>query len=566
MVNVDESELQNQTPDAEFVEEVPVKEKFSFGLAQLSNGMLSGIALGGAITFFYNYKIGLSAYYTSIAWLVFAIWNAINDPLFGFLEDQTNTKWGRRVPYLRFGAPFYCILFILCWYPWGNSQIELFWSFLINLMAFDTLYTIIGLVTYSLPAEMCISGEQRSQILVYGTYIGSLGIVISTIVPMFFLAEKETTLNPAFRPVMIVLGLTSMCLMIYASFNITENEYARIEEPLPIIEGLKQTLKNKPFLIFEASNFSFTLAQTMLTTGLYYYTSLVLDLQGGIMSALPIAFVFGIAMLMTVYFSKKVQEYGLKKVYIFGLVWGGLGFVIIAFVGRTFTGAAIMLSLVGAGFSAVLVTAQAIFADCIDYDETQTGKRRETTYSGVNALLSNKPAISIANAAFLWIIEQFGYMEPEEGVTYIPSNEVKIGIMVGVALLPGIFMLFTALIMKKYPLDGSEWRKTKKKLEVLHIKKENAYVDYIKELEENPEKIVMEPDLSQYDARKLGFSIPWKLKTKNKMTTSGIWLIIILLLMVATFVTIAFIQQTYFWLILAIIMPVLYIIFWARKK
>ena len=121
--------------------------------------------------------------------------------------------------------------------------------------------------------------------------------------------------------------------------------------------------------------------------------------------------------------------------------------------------------MIGVGFSAVLVTGQAIFADVIDYDETQTGKRRETTYSGVNALLSNKPAISIANAAFLGIIGAFGYSEPKEGVEYIASPEVKMGIMIGVALLPGIFMVLTGFIMKYFPLDGDHWKETKVKLE-----------------------------------------------------------------------------------------------------
>jgi len=257
-----------------------------------------------------------------------------------------------------------------------------------------------------------------------------------------------------------------------------------------------------------------------------------------------------------------VKQYGLKKVYIFGLIWGGTGFVIFSFLGQDFTSAIIMFIIVGAGFSAVLVTAQAIFADCIDYDETQTGKRRETTYSGVNALLSNKPAISIANALFLWVIQRFGYVEPTEGEIYIPPESVKWGIMVGVALLPGIFMLITGLIMKKYPLEGKEWKKTKRELEKLHLKKERKYLEYVKKIEEGKE--VKEPDLSVFDARNIGYDIPKK--KKPKLSTFEIWLIITNLILMGLFIALFIIQGDLIWLVISIVIPVFSYLFRNMRK
>jgi len=70
-------------------ERLPLKSKIAYGLSTASSNVLSGIAIGAAITFYYNIKLGLSEELVSLAWLMFAFWNAINDPLFGILSFRT---------------------------------------------------------------------------------------------------------------------------------------------------------------------------------------------------------------------------------------------------------------------------------------------------------------------------------------------------------------------------------------------------------------------------------------------------------------------------------------------
>ncbi|MFW9889313.1 MAG: MFS transporter, partial [Candidatus Thorarchaeota archaeon] len=150
-------EEMNGTP-IDFDERLPLRSKFAFGLSQASINILQVIALGSAITFYYNVKLGLSEEWISLAWLVFAIWNAINDPLFGILQERIDTDVGRRIPVLRFGAPVYAITFLICWFPFlGSTQIALFWNFLLVLFLFDSMFTMVGLVQTALPAEMCIT-------------------------------------------------------------------------------------------------------------------------------------------------------------------------------------------------------------------------------------------------------------------------------------------------------------------------------------------------------------------------------------------------------------------------
>ena len=62
-------------------------------------------SFGTYLAFFYLERLGLSAALYALARTVYALWDAVNDPLFGHLSDRTKTPWGRRRP--------------RGWSPWG---------------------------------------------------------------------------------------------------------------------------------------------------------------------------------------------------------------------------------------------------------------------------------------------------------------------------------------------------------------------------------------------------------------------------------------------------------------
>ena len=459
-------------------ERVPLKSKFAFGGISGTIALLSGMAFS-AITFYYNVKLGLSAELLGIGWLIFAIWNALSNLLFGFLEDRTKSaKYGRRIPYIRFGAPIFGLLFILCWFPFVDitNELALFVNFLVVLFLFNTLFTIIGLIGYSLPAEMCVSSKERAKIIVFGTISASLGFIISFVLPVMLLTgDKSKYINPFFLVSIVIIGILGALIVFISSFFLKENIYTQMEEPLGFIDGIKEALKSKPFIKFEISNFSYIFAQTILTTGVFYYVAYVLIL-GGMMAIIPVLVVFVMIFIFVPIFSKLAGKYGLKKVYIVGLAIAGLGFFLNFILGWNLITAVFPLMLIGIGLSAIMLLRQAITADIIDYDETRTGKRRETSYAGMNAVFE-KPAISIANWLFLFIIILFGFRQTSN----TQSFGAKTGIMIILTIIPAIFLALSALIMLFYPLDGPEWDKKKKELIKIHEEKEKIYIQRLKE-------------------------------------------------------------------------------------
>lgn len=139
---------------------VPLKSRILVSAADTAYATLQALVASGALTYYFTELRGLSLEWTGIAWLAFGIWNATNDPLFGWISDRTHSKLGRRLPYIRYGAPLFALSFILFWIDipgTQSSQWELFLQMLLALFLFDTFYTAIATSVYIMPYEMAVS-------------------------------------------------------------------------------------------------------------------------------------------------------------------------------------------------------------------------------------------------------------------------------------------------------------------------------------------------------------------------------------------------------------------------
>jgi len=156
-------------------ERVPLASRIWISLADTSVAILQSLVAAGALTYYFVNIRGLSTYYTGIVWLLFGIWNAVNDPLFGYISDRTKSKLGRRIPCIRYGAPLFILSFILFWLdiPGVNSQVGLFVQMLLALFLYDALYTAIATSLYIMPYEVAISNKARSSIYIWKRAFGN---------------------------------------------------------------------------------------------------------------------------------------------------------------------------------------------------------------------------------------------------------------------------------------------------------------------------------------------------------------------------------------------------------
>ena len=450
-------------------EYIPIKTKVNYSLGSFANNTLNGFVFAN-ITFFYQVKLGLPVELLGIGWLIFAIWNTLNDPLASYLIDNTRTKIGRRIPYIRYGSFLYGLAFIFCWFPIAplNNQIFLFFNFLAALFLLDTMFTFVGACYFSLPNEIAITAKQRASISVYNAVASFGNLVLGLILPVILFTGHKG-IPPYFGPAIIIIGVACSITLFITSFYIKENMFAQMQPHEGFFEGLKLTFKNKAFWILMIPMLCIYLVTPIISTGFLYYIEFVVVGQAIIYFILSLIIGIVIGMVLTIFIIPKWHP---KKTAFINLILISIGLAILFFVGKNAIIAAFPFFLIGIGFAGAMVAVPVILGDTIDNDELITGKRREAIYGGVNALI-NKPAISIANWMFLLTLTSFGFEANEQTQT----ETAIIGILVAIYAIPAILIGVSAIILHLlYPLDGPEWRKKKKYIMELHEKKEKEYI------------------------------------------------------------------------------------------
>ena len=99
-------------------DKLSVKKKLMYGAGDIGFSLTSTI-MGVYFLFFLVEVVGLRPGIAAIPILVGKIWDFVNDPIFGHISDRTRSRWGRRRPYLLFGALPLAFTFTMLWYKPG---------------------------------------------------------------------------------------------------------------------------------------------------------------------------------------------------------------------------------------------------------------------------------------------------------------------------------------------------------------------------------------------------------------------------------------------------------------
>ena len=443
--------------------------KFVWGFAGLGTSLISGV-FGALLPIFYQDYLGLSARWIALASGIYAVWNAINDPLFGYITDSTRTKRGRRIPYMRFTAPFLALTFILVWLaPAGARDTTLFIWMLVSMLLYDTCYTIIGLVYSALLPEVTESDGERNGLQISASLFGLLGMILGFIIPDLF--RPKAGASPSFLPLqiaMVVVGVVSAILIVATTLKVKERpEFTHVDKPLPIGPALRFTFTSRSFLVLVAQNFMSVLMQALVVGMLFYMADYVLQMNT--MIVLVCVFLPLIAGVpVTTLIRRRLGVAGAQQLL---LLIAGIGLVLVPFVPTALILPCLMLA--GFGLAGPQTLTNVLFAQVADEDELRSGVRREGAFFGVNALLT-KPAQSIAYALIPYVLEVTAFItrEANQGQMFLDQPASALfGIRALIGLIPGIAMILGAILLTWYPLRGKYLEQVQEKVLAMHAEK-----------------------------------------------------------------------------------------------
>ncbi|TAE16126.1 MAG: MFS transporter [Bacteroidetes bacterium] len=246
---------------------IPIVQKMAFGAGHLVNNLLPGAL--GVFSFFLLTAFGMSPFLAGILGGLPRIYDALIDPIMGYITDNTKSRWGRRRPYIFVGAIFSGIFFVLLWQlSVSNSEMYNFWYFLIMSLVFLTANAVFATPLIGLGYEMSSDYKERTRLMAFSQTIGQMAWMI---VPWFWVIIADpkifTTQAEGVRTLSVAVGLVCVVLGILPAIFCKEIDQSQIENRSELSFGkiasaLKELFgsivkigKNAPFVRLCAATF-----------------------------------------------------------------------------------------------------------------------------------------------------------------------------------------------------------------------------------------------------------------------------------------------------------------------
>ncbi|MFH1446125.1 MAG: MFS transporter, partial [Chloroflexota bacterium] len=266
-----------------------------YGTGDLGYSMTNSI-ISAIFPMFMIDVVGLTPGLAAIALFIGRSWDYINDPLIGYLSDRTRTRWGRRRPFLLFGAIPFGLAFVTLWIkPAFTNQTGLVIFYAAIYIVYELIATSVYMPYYALTPELTEDYDERTKLTSYRMFFNIIGSLVAYTLPLMVIGQMVPENSSRVILMGMIFGAIAAAAYLVVFFGTRERkEYLDQEKP-KLIPSLKAALKNRPF-IFAAGIYLFTwLAIVIVETNLLFYIKYVINRAG--QSSLIMASIFVTAMI-----------------------------------------------------------------------------------------------------------------------------------------------------------------------------------------------------------------------------------------------------------------------------
>jgi len=436
-------------------------QKWAFGAGSFAQWFIN-TAFNIWVFYYYFTVVGLDIRWYVLAAVIWTLWNAFNDPFIGYLSDRTNTRWGRRKPFIMIGTIPILILEIILWLPPTNNQFTIFIYLLIMLICYDTFYTMIALPFDSLFPELYTSVKERSEVNTIKQLLAVLGLLAAALVPGFIVDSDAMSYVINGIVTSIIVGVS---LIIALKWGVKERREFKMDyqQSFKFFEGLKYTLKNKGFVLYTIIFFLYEYIILLLATIVQIFGKEVLNA-----TEFQTSIIMGIMYLMgaisVVLWRWLDIKIGSRKGLAISVIAYFLASLPLMFI-SVYEIAVIIAIFMGIGFGGMIYYIYLIIADVIDEDELKTGTRHEGAFFGItNFFMRLSMILSIFTIGLVFV--------QSDWEVYNPLINVNDALRFLFIVVPGIAMGLLLLCLYFYPFPKSRVEEIKEKLYELHKQKD----------------------------------------------------------------------------------------------
>lgn len=454
------------------------KSMLSYGSGKFITEFFN-MCFGAYVFFFYERVIGLDVWYTSLGYIIFAIWNAFNDPLVGYLTDKPfnfTKKWGRRLPWVLIGGIPWIFSYLLIFTPPvvdpKDGALILFAWIVIMTCVYDTFASIYGVNFYAIFPDKFRGNTERRTASILSTLIGAMGTAFGAIIPSLFIVWNERISYARQAGVVVLICMIALALAIPGSIEDQERIDCYLEsceegmEREPFFKQFKTIIKHKNFMVYIISFMFYQSLVSLMIGSVPYVAEAVLGVEANDVTLILAAMLLGMFVSMPIWGKIADKTNNDRRTIIIAAAVLTVGTFPLMFINNYYVmiGALFIWGFCEGGYWVML---SPMFAINIDESIVMSGRRMESSYQGFQTFVSR--AALVIQALTFSIVHTLTNFAPGTGNPGDPlppqSPEAIFGIQIHFALIPAILMaIATILLWRWFTITPDKVKEYKEKI------------------------------------------------------------------------------------------------------
>lgn len=450
----------------------PTKKMISYAFGYIIINYILSYGLAN-LFYYYEVEIGLPVFLVGMAFILFAIWNMVNDPLLGFLTEKRTRmtrKWGFRVPWVVFTSIPVLIFYVLVWMPIvGAGSMVIFLWFIIMTCVFDTFFSIYNDHVYGGFTNQFPSEYERRKAFAITTLLLGICITFMNVLGNVLIVYGNPASFITFA-VVIVMVLAIFNIILFAGIRESKEMKEMFirgfekTEQIGFIETVKKSIGTKNFTVsLIAYTISIT-ANTLWNASLIYMYKDVyrVPYAYGMIPA-----IIGIIAFIAVvpFWYNYSRKHGFKKTYWICFLFHGISFIPFLFTTNIILHTFFFI-IFEIAYSGEVCMLMPVASDTYDEVSCKIGRRTDATLVGIRNFFFR--LAFLITALTLTVVHMLTFYNPDPFAFQSPL--AVWGIRIHTALIPAIMYVIMGLIFRKYyTLEGKEKEALVKRLKDIGI-------------------------------------------------------------------------------------------------
>lgn len=443
----------------------PDEERIPTAQILVYSSPVLGVFMPGMLVNFYLLKFSTDVLFVAPAVMGFVllaarVWDAVTDPAAGWLSDRTQTRMGRRRPWMLASAIPYGASVVMLWSPpaalegaaltvWVGAAVFLFY----------TAYTAFRVPHLALGAELSRGYHDRTRVFGIMQAVESIGMLAAA--GALMLLERSEDPRAFARLLSLAMGAFAAVIIVAATGALRERSEFQGRGGRNPWRSFGDVLANPHSRILIGVFFLEQLGFAALVALLPYLSGYVLNTPGS--TAIYLFGAIGAGLLSIPLWVVVSRRFGKKRVWVWSVSVKTALFAAIFFVGE---GDLVALAIISIFFGLMngcgSVVGPSLKADVVDWDEGRTGERKEGSYFAAWNFVQKG-----AGGVAVWAI---GVMLGLTG--FVPNVEQSEGTVFGMRLLASVFPFFLHLgalaLITRFALDEAEHRAARSQADARH--------------------------------------------------------------------------------------------------